>query len=123
MDAGFVRERVLADDGLVRLRTEADDRLSIWLAGKRCSVTMPVSKGYRSGGSSSPSRLFERAVARALADAVDGAFDLPRAGLHRGQRIGTARPRSSWQCTLTMAVSPSAFTCGRSVRAYSSGTE
>ncbi len=32
--------------------------------------------------------LFERAVARAFADAVDGALDLPRAGFDRGQRIG-----------------------------------
>ena len=32
--------------------------------------------------------LFERRVAGALADAVDRALDLARAGLHRGQRIG-----------------------------------
>ena len=32
--------------------------------------------------------LFERSVAGALADAVDGALDLPRAGLDGGQRIG-----------------------------------
>ena len=31
--------------------------------------------------------LFERGVAGALADAVDGAFDLPRAGAHAGERI------------------------------------
>ena len=31
--------------------------------------------------------LFERRVARAFADAVDGALDLPRAGLHRGDGI------------------------------------
>ncbi len=30
---------------------------------------------------------FERGVAGALADAVDGAFDLPRAAAHAGQRI------------------------------------
>ena len=32
--------------------------------------------------------LFERGIARPLADAVDGALDLPRAGTHAGQRIG-----------------------------------
>ena len=32
--------------------------------------------------------LFQRRVAGALADAVDGAFDLAGAGLHRRQRIG-----------------------------------
>ena len=32
--------------------------------------------------------LFERAVAGALADAVDGAFDLPRAGFDGRQRVG-----------------------------------
>jgi hypothetical protein len=30
---------------------------------------------------------FERGIARALADAVDGAFDLPRAAGQAGQRI------------------------------------
>ena len=37
--------------------------------------------------------LFERAVAGAFADAVDGALDLPRAGLDRGQRIGDREPQ------------------------------
>ena len=32
--------------------------------------------------------LFQRGVAGALADAVDGAFDLPRAGADAGQRVG-----------------------------------
>ena len=32
--------------------------------------------------------LFQRGIAGALADAVDGAFDLPRARLHAGERIG-----------------------------------
>ena len=32
--------------------------------------------------------LFERGVAGALADAVDRALDLPRAALHRRQRVG-----------------------------------
>ena len=36
--------------------------------------------------------LFERRVAGALADAVDGALDLARARLHRGQRIGDRQP-------------------------------
>ena len=48
VDAGFVRERVLADDGLVGLRAESDDRGQHLAGGERCSVTMRVSNGSRS---------------------------------------------------------------------------
>jgi len=43
MDAGFMRERVLANDGFVGLRAEGMMEVSNWLAGKRCSVTILVS--------------------------------------------------------------------------------
>jgi hypothetical protein len=36
--------------------------------------------------------LFERGVAGALADAVDGALDLRRAGAHGGERVGDGEP-------------------------------
>ena len=36
--------------------------------------------------------LLERRVARALADAVDRALDLARAGLHAGERVGDRQP-------------------------------
>ena len=62
---------------------------------------------------------FERGVPRAFADTVDGAFDLTRPGLHaRASELATARPRSSWQWTLTMAVSPRAFTTRPMISAY-----
>ena len=41
---------------------------------------------------------FQRGVAGALADAVDRAFDLPRAVLTAASELATAKPRSSWQC-------------------------
>ena len=125
MDAGLVRERVAPDDGFVRLRPEGDDASSA--AG---SPDRDARCGCRCGTADDPCRVlstitifFERAVARALADAVDGALDLPRAGLHRGQRVRDRQPRSSWQCTLTMAQSPSALTMRPISAPYSSGTE
>ena len=68
--------------------------------------------------------LFERRVAGALADAVDGALDLPRAALAApASELATARPRSLWQWTENTALS--AFgTRSRTVRnmaRYSSG--
>ena len=67
---------------------------------------------------------FERSVARALADAVDGALDLPRAGLHRRQRI---RHRQAQIVVAVHAddrrVSPSACTIRPISAPYSSGTE
>ena len=50
---------------------------------------MPVVKGRRSGLTlQAHDDLFQRGVARALADAVDGALDLPDAGGNRGMRVG-----------------------------------
>ena len=50
--------------------------------------------------------LFERGIAGALAEAVDGAFDLARAGAARAaSELATARPRSLWQWTEMIALS------------------
>ena len=49
--------------------------------------------------------LFQRAVARPLADAVDRAFDLPRPVFDAARLLATARPRSLWQCVLITALS------------------
>ena len=52
-------------------------------------VSMPVQNGSTSLRTSYRHHdLFERGVAGPLADAVDGAFDLPRAGVDAGQRVG-----------------------------------
>ena len=77
------------------------------------------------GASSSPSRFLRaQQLPGALADAVDGAFDLPRARLHRRQRIRHRQP----QIVMAMhaddrAYRPAPSRSGRSARAYSSGTE
>ena len=50
---------------------------------------MPVVQGIAVvAGLEDHDDLFERAVAGALADAVDGAFDLARAGFDGGERVG-----------------------------------
>jgi hypothetical protein len=69
-------------------------------------VSMPVS--VRQHVVAHPDRhhdLFQRRVARALADAVDGAFDLPRAAFTPASELATAMPRSLWQCTENTALS------------------
>ena len=68
--------------------------------------------------------LFERGVAGALADAVDGAFDLAGAGLHGGERVGDGQT----QIVMAMDADDGAIAerfapCARSSAAYSSGTE
>src|SRR5580658_8874165 len=89
MDAGFVREGIPPDDRFVRLRTEADDRTQDLARREQVLgvdarlVWIPVVARLHHHHD-----LFERAVARAFADTVNSAFDLPRSGLHRSQRIG-----------------------------------
>src|SRR5439155_8861086 len=89
MDAGFVREGVAAHDGLIGLRAEGNDGTQ-HLA--RCEEMFGVNPGRVRveivAGLHDHHDFLERAVARTLADAVDGALDLPGAGLHRRQRIG-----------------------------------
>jgi len=88
MDSGFVRERVVADDWLVGrdrlsddLRQQARGRVDLARVDARTHAHQVVARlhGHHD--------FFQRAVARALADSVDGAFDLTRAVAHRGQRI------------------------------------
>src|SRR5450755_475186 len=89
MDAGLVRESVAPDNGLVRLRSEGDGGAQ-HLA---CAIEMLGLDAGREGitvvaGLDRHDDLLERAVSGALADAVDGALDLPRPGLNRGDRVG-----------------------------------
>ena len=89
MNAGFVREGVAADDGLVGLGSEGDDGAQE-LAGR--VEVLGVDAGLEGeavvAGLHGHDDLFERAVAGALADTINSAFDLPGAGLHGGDGIG-----------------------------------
>ena len=89
MDAGFVREGVLTDDGLVARDMHAGDarheparriQLVCIDAGRRAEVFSARMQRHDD--------FFQRAVAGAFADAVDGALDLPGAGRDRGQAVG-----------------------------------
>ena len=90
MDAGLVREGVDADDRLVRRdrdagaaadqRTGRADPLGADAGLVARVVVAPRAEGHHD--------LFERGVARALADAVDRDLDLPHARLDRGDRVG-----------------------------------
>src|SRR5580704_2174091 len=88
MDAGFVREGIPPDYRLVRLRAETDDRTQDLARREQMLgidarfVGIAVVAGLHHHHD-----LFERAVTRPFANTVDGAFDLPRSGLHCGQRI------------------------------------
>src|SRR5438309_4758026 len=88
MDAGLMCERIAAHNRFVWLGSETDDRTQ-GLAG---AVKMLIlnARGERITiipGLHHHDDLFERAVAGALPDTVDGAFDLTRPRLHGGQRI------------------------------------
>ena len=89
VDARFVREGVLADDGLVARDRHADDvrqhaRGGIEPRGvdARVEIEEGIARLQRHDD------FFERAVAGALADAVDGALDLARAGDHGREAVG-----------------------------------
>jgi hypothetical protein len=57
---------------------------------------------------------FQRRIAGAFADAVDRALHLARAGADRGEAVGTARPRSSWQWLEKITLSaPCTWRAGR----------
>ena len=93
VDAGFVREGVVADDGLVARDAGADH------AGEQARGAVE-SLGADAGLDAVAIRprahrhhhFLQRAVAGALADAGDGALDLARAGLDRGQAVGDRQP-------------------------------
>ena len=84
-----MREGVPADDRLVVLHRERGHaRDELRGAGQHGRVDAGKE---RHGVAARPDRhddLFQRGVSGALAEPVDGAFDLPRAGNDAGQRIG-----------------------------------
>ena len=94
MNARFVGERVLADDRFVGRDFDAGDRLQHFgglgdfLASdvRRHSAETVAARFQRHDD------LFERGVARALADSAYRALYLPRAGGDAGERIGDREP-------------------------------
>ena len=89
MDARFVREGVAADDGFVALHLNAGhvrdeaaggDQTLCLDVGADVIEVMPRAQRHDD--------FFQRAVAGALADAIDRAFDLARAVFDAGQAVG-----------------------------------
>ena len=93
VDARLVRKRVLADHGLVARDRHAGDRGE--QAARRIQPSR-VDTGREAeeplAGPERHHQLLERAVAGALADAVDRAFDLARTRAHRRQAVGDGHP-------------------------------
>src|SRR6185312_11797335 len=89
MDTSFVGEGVAADDGLVGLGSEADDGAEKLAGGEEgFGVDAGLIRIAVIAGLHDHDYLFERAVAGALADAVDGAFDLAGARSYGGEGVG-----------------------------------
>src|SRR6266542_2972922 len=89
VDAGFVRERVRADDRLVRLHREPGDAGDeLRRRNDLCRVDPRRARKDVLARLDGHYDLFERRIACALAQAIDRALDLPRAVHHRGKRVG-----------------------------------
>ncbi|EQD39804.1 hypothetical protein B1B_15218, partial [mine drainage metagenome] len=81
VDAGLVRESVVADDGLVARDLETDGAAQ--RARRRVqarAVDAGVQRVAIGARAQRHHHFLKRGVAGALADAVEGAFDLARAG-------------------------------------------
>ena len=86
VNAGFVRERIGADNRLVGRHRDADDRRQR-VAGRHEALRVDAGAMGQGVGAHLQRHhdFFERGIAGALADAVDGAFDLARARLDGGE--------------------------------------
>ena len=79
VDAGFMGEGVRADDGLVRLHRETGDGGDQARgAGDHLGIDAGRERQGVMAGAQAHDDLLKRSVARALAEPVDRAFDLPR---------------------------------------------
>ena len=90
---GLVRERVPADDGLVHLHA-LTGQTGHHLA-RRINLLVHDADRVREPVAADVKRhhdLFERGIARTLADAVDRALHLTRTALHRGDRVRHREP-------------------------------
>ncbi len=89
VDAALVREGIPADDGLVVLHGERRRcRHELGGAVEHAAVDAHLVGQHVAAGLDGHHDLFQRRVAGALADAVDGAFHLPRAGADARERVG-----------------------------------
>ena len=89
VDAGLVREGVAPDDRLVRLHLVAGEpRHEPAGPGDLARIDSRRQTERGVAGVQQHHDLLERRVARALAEAVDGALDLARAGAHPRKRVG-----------------------------------
>ena len=94
VDAALVGEGVAAHDGLVALDRVAGQRAhQAARAGDLPGVHPGLAVEVLAARADGHDDLFERGVAGALADAVDGALHLRGAGAHRGQRVGRGQPQ------------------------------
>ncbi len=94
MDAGFVGEGVLADDGLVALHVDAGDARDqpagrAQAFGVDRGADQKVIRACMHGHHD----FLEGAIAGPFAQAVDGAFDLASAFLEGGQAVGDRQAR------------------------------
>ena len=88
VDAGFMRECVETDDRLVALDLDAGDPRQQPRRGQQLRRVQPGVRAVVAGAHLQRHRqLLHRRVAGTFADAVDGAFDLARTALDRGQRV------------------------------------
>ena len=89
MDARFVSEGVSTNDGLVGLHDHAGTAGNqAARSGQLGRIDTGVQTKNRSPGGQGHGHFFERSVARALADAVDGDLGLSRACLDPRQAVG-----------------------------------
>ena len=89
MDAGFVREGVFTDDGFIARNGHAGDLRHQATGGKEARRMNP--RMYSEdilAGLDRHDGFLEGAIAGTLADAVDGALDLPCPGAYRRQAVG-----------------------------------
>jgi len=104
--------------GLVRLHRNPRNLRQHLAGGKDSARSLPRFRKHNGPGRTriAMTTLFERSIARSLADAVNRALHLPRAILHPGPASSaTANPRSLWQCVEIVTLSiPATFS--RSVR-------
>ncbi len=89
VNAGLVRESIATRDGLIGLHGDMRDFAEQLAGGENLLADNGGGVGIAVGAHSHCHHdFFESGIARALADAVDGALDLPRARANGGQRIG-----------------------------------